>query len=50
MDYIDDIFLIWYHGILTLNAFLNAANSLDSNIQFMQGVEQRRSLPILDIE
>jgi len=47
--YVDDIFIIWPHGLHHLTSFLTYLNGIHKRIQFTMEVEQERSLPFLDL-
>jgi hypothetical protein len=49
LRYVDDTFVIWSHGIVTLHQFLHHLNSIHENIQFTMEVEEKRRLPFLDV-
>lgn len=50
MRYVNDIFLIWNHGIPALKEFLNNECSLDINIQFTLDIERKGTLPFSDVK
>ncbi|XP_071453466.1 uncharacterized protein [Hetaerina americana] len=47
--YVDDTFIIWPHGLNTLNAFLEHMNNQHPNIRFTMEIEKNHRRPFLDI-
>ena len=47
--YVDDTFVVWPHGIDTLDSFLTHMNGLHPNIRFTMEIEKDGELPFLDI-
>lgn len=46
---VDDTYIVWPHGLISLHAFPNHLNSLSSHIQFTMELEEQSSLSFLDI-
>ncbi|KAK5645629.1 hypothetical protein RI129_004093 [Pyrocoelia pectoralis] len=47
--YVDDIFIIWPHGLQDLDGFLSHLNGINNSIQFTMELETNNSLPFLDL-
>ncbi|XP_071446166.1 uncharacterized protein [Hetaerina americana] len=47
--YVDGTFIIWPHGLNTLNAFLEHMNNQHPNIRFAMEIVKNHRLPFLDI-
>ena len=43
--YVDDIDVVWPHGINTLNQFLGHINNQNNNIKFTMEIEENNRLP-----
>ena len=50
LRYVDDTFVLWPHSRSDLNSFLDHLNSLRPSIQFTMEIEDKRKLPLLDVE
>jgi hypothetical protein len=48
--YVDDTFVIWPHGKVSLTNFVEHLNGLHKNIQFTMEIEENGHLPFLDID
>lgn len=48
-QYVDDTFVVWPHGIPSLEDFLTHINSLRPTIKFTMETEQNGKLPFLDV-
>jgi hypothetical protein len=48
--FVDDTFVIWPHGYDKLNEFANHLNKQSSHIKFTMEVEDKGSLPFLDVK
>lgn len=49
LRYVDDIFVIWPHGLETLETFLKHLNNIHSNMKFTMETETNNSLSFLDV-
>jgi len=47
--FVDDMFVVWSHGIAALNSFLDHLNNISPHIQFTMELEKDGSLPFLDV-
>lgn len=47
--YVDDIFMVWPHGVEALGNFVEHMNNIHSNIQFTIETEEEGRLPFLDV-
>ena len=47
--YVDDTFVVWNHGEVELQLFLQQINSKNENIQFTMEKEENGQLPFLDV-
>ena len=47
--YVDDIDVVWLHGIDNLEKFLENLNKQNNSIRFTMELETNRSLPFLDV-
>ena len=48
--YVDDTFIVWPHGLETIEQFLQYLNSASPSIQFTVELEREGRLPFLDVE
>ena len=47
--YVDNIFVVWGHGMAKLNNFLSHINSIHPSIQFTMEVEKEGKIAFLDV-